>query len=299
MTRTLSVLLALVLSSPAWAGSWGKADGAWGKESAHASAATGEVAVGKHLAVGAPVVVGDLAVYPVLDREAAMRPELDAVPLADAMAHGAVEVRELHDGQVARVALVNHSDEPVFAMAGDVIDGGMQDRVITEPVLVAAGARVAVPVHCVEQGRWSGERRTFAYGGRIEPAIRDVVRRASSQDATWSAVARANTARGVAGSASWLAGAGVDAEGAQALESALRRRFEDDKRVVGVVVARGGAFEAPEVYAHPALFARDRGNVLQSHLIAAQRRAPEAGVRVASAPSVEDAAAYLVAALVD
>ena len=76
-------------------------------------------------------------------------------------------------------------------------------------------------------------------------------------------------------------------------EEELRRRFADDKRVVGVVVARGGVFTGSELYSDPALFAQDRLVVLGSHLSAPTRAV------AGQAPSVADAAAFLEAELGD
>lgn len=273
----------------AWFGAVALA-GSWGKEAAPTWEKAGhEVPVGKRLSVAAPVVVGDLAIYPVIDRDSTGRATSDSIPLSVAMATGQVTVAESPGGRVDTLVLVNHGDDPVLLQAGDVVDGGNQDRVLQHTALVAGGGRVAVPVHCVERGRWSAEGSlAFRYGGRVDPVLRDVVVRAGSQDATWAAVAAANRARGVNDAASWLAGRHLDAGALADAESELRRRFDDDKRVVGVVVARGGRFQGAEVYADPTLFAQDRLVVLGAHL-----SAPGAAVAGARVPSVADAAAFL------
>ena len=294
MVRTAVVALALMIGGTANAGDWGKeaapsGGSSWGK------AGGGDVAAGKRLSVADPVIVGDLALYPVIDREATGASVVDAVPLAEAMATGRVTVRETTNGTVSQLVLVNHSEDPVLVMAGDVVHGGMQDRVIQRSALMAGGGvPVRLPVQCVEQGRWTDRGdRSFAYAGRVDPVLRDIVATAASQDATWVAVAAANRGRGVDGTASWLAGRNLDRDQLVAAEQVLRERFEDDKRVVGVVVARGGRFTSTEVYADPALFARDRIQVLGSQLSAP-------GTMVAGAvPSTGDAAAFLVAELGD
>lgn len=290
MVRAACVALALALATPAVAGDWGKDDGGsgWGK------AGGSEVAAGKRLSVGAPVVVGDLALYPVIDRDATGRAEVDAVPLAEAMATGRVTVHETGRGTVSELVLANLSEDPVLVMAGDVVQGGMQDRVVRTDALVAGGARVRIPVQCVERGRWTDPHGgVFAYAGRVDPVLRDIVTTAASQDATWAAVAAANRARGVDGAASWLAGRSLDGASLATAERALRERFEDDKRVVGVVVARGGRFTTTEVYPDPSLFARDRLQVL-----GAQLAAPATAV-ASHVPTTSDAAAFLVAELGD
>lgn len=285
MVRVGWLMVALLTASQAFAGSWGKDEGtSWGKQAV-------EVPVGKRLSVASPVVVGDLALYPVIDREARYGDRADVVPLSEAMRTGQVEIRETGNGVVNTLVMVNHGDVPVIVQSGDVVHGGMQDRVMRRSALVAAtGVPVRLPVHCVERGRWTDTHGgAFAYGGRLDPMLREVVAHASSQDETWAAVARANQAVGADAYGSWLAGHQVNPGELARAELELRARFEDDKRVVGVVVARGGRFTGSEVYPDPSLFASDRLAVLGSQL-----SAPRAGI-VASAPtpSVGDAAAFL------
>lgn len=284
MVRTLVVAL-LVGHTTALAGSWGKeADADWGKS------ASGVVAAGKRLSVEDPIVVGDLALYPVIDRDAKGDPEVDVTTLGPAMATGLVSVHESANGIVGEVRMVNHGAEPVLVMAGDVVHGGMQDRVVQRTELIASGRAVRVPVHCVERGRWTDRfDGTFAYAGRVDPQLRGIVEHAGSQDATWNAVAAVNRARGVSESASWLAGRHLDPTVLAVAERELQAKFDDDKRVVGVVVARNGRFTGSEVYPHPDLFAQDSLQVLSSHLLA-----PSSVVQTASVvPSTTDAAAFL------
>lgn len=287
MVRTVCV--ALLFGHPAaFAGSWDKeADADWGKSPDPTS---GGITAGKRLSVTDPIVVGDLALYPVIDREADGRLDVDVTTLGPAMSTGLVSVHESSNGIVGEVRMVNHGEEPVMVMAGDVVHGGMQDRVVQRSALIAAGRAIRIPVHCVERGRWTDRfDGTFAYAGRVDPQLRGVVNE-GSQDATWNAVAAGNRARGVSESASWLVGRDLDPGVLAAAERELRERFDDDKRVVGVVVARNGRFTGSDVYPHPDLFARDALQVLSSHLVAP---VPTRAVAVASLPSTMDAAAFL------
>lgn len=271
----------MTLAVSAWAGDWGKAaEGAWGKADAAAAVA------GKRLSVEEPIVVGDVALYPVIDREADGAPDLDVATLGGAMSDGVVTVREAQNGVVSSLVFANHGEEPVLVMAGDVVHGGMQDRVVQQSQLVAGGRAVVVPVRCVERGRWTGGEEGFVYAGRVDPTLRAVVR-AGTQEDTWSAVAARNAARGVDGAASWLHGRDLDATQLAVAERELAARLADDKRVVGLVVAKGGAFTGAEVYPHPALFAQDRLEVLSGQLAAVPARAGGA------VPSRLDAVAFL------
>jgi hypothetical protein len=281
-------LMVLGLSGAAWAGEWGKeSESSWGKGSA--------VASGKRLSVDEPIVIGDLALYPVIDREADGQQEVDVTTLGPAMRSGQVRIHESLSGSVDELALVNRSDEPVLVMAGDVVHGGMQDRVVQRTLLVAGGTTVRLPVQCVEMGRWTDQYDgRFAYAGRVDPAIRAVVRE-GSQDATWSAVAEVNRERGLSESASWLQGRNLDQRELAAAQAALMERFEDDKRIVGVVVAQGGHFTGSEVYPHPDLFVKDHLQVLSGQLAAR----PDRAIAQGGVPSTTDAAAFLELALAD
>jgi hypothetical protein len=280
-------LMVLGLSGAAWAGEWGKeSESSWGKGS--------PVTSGKRLSVDEPIVIGDLALYPVIDREADGRQEVDVTTLGPAMRSGLARIRESPSGSTGELLLTNVSDEPVLVMAGDVVHGGMQDRVVQRTQLVAGGRTVPLSVQCVEKDRWTDSYGgQFVYAGRMDPSIREVVHE-GSQDATWSAVAEANAERGISGSASWLEGRSLDKQALAAAQAALQERFEDDKRIVGVVVAQGGQFTGSEVYPHPDLFVKDHLQVLSGQLATK----PEAIAR-GVVPSTTDAAAYLELALAD
>jgi len=65
----------------------------------------------------------------------------------------------------------NGSDAPLFLVAGQLMRGGRQNRGLNADALVVAGATIAVPVTCVEAGRWSQDtvRAPFSAGG-MEPS---------------------------------------------------------------------------------------------------------------------------------
>ncbi len=57
---------------------------------------------------------------------------------------------------VSQLLVQNKGAEDVFIQAGDIVKGGKQDRVVTASfVLPAKSKETAVPVYCVEAGRWA------------------------------------------------------------------------------------------------------------------------------------------------
>jgi hypothetical protein len=75
--------------------------------------------------------------------------------------HQMPEVR--HDGaQVNRLVLVNNSRRPLLLLAGEIVSGGKQDRVIGKDRIVPPESDpVDLSVFCVEPGRWVATTEHF------------------------------------------------------------------------------------------------------------------------------------------
>jgi len=75
--------------------------------------------------------------------------------------HGTPQVR--HDGaEVNRLVLVNNSKRPLLLLAGEIVSGGKQDRVIGKDRIVPAESDpVDLSVFCVEPGRWVATTEQF------------------------------------------------------------------------------------------------------------------------------------------
>ena len=92
-----------------------------------------------------------------------------------AVAGGAVEVREIGAGTVPSVAATT-KDRPVVIFAGDTITGGKQNRVINISVWLSAGKVTQLPVTCLEHGRWDpGLAARFGAGRKADYALRSMV----------------------------------------------------------------------------------------------------------------------------
>lgn len=152
--------------------------------------------------VGAPEVHGNLAVFPVTVRRTADLPthlNLDA-----ALERGALKITEASEsGSVNELKVENQGKAPVFIMAGEILTGAKQDRVLQDDVwLPAHSGPVAVACYCVEQGRWSytgdKEFRSRPVAGNV--AVRSQARATNSQSAVWDAVAETQAKAGYGGS---------------------------------------------------------------------------------------------------
>lgn len=99
-----------------------------------------------------PRTSGALTLFLLSGEDAAAPPVLS---LSEAMERGAAQVREAAGYQ--HVTLDNLGDLPVLCLAGDLVKGGMQDRVLRhDTVLDPRQVGLVVEACCVEQGRWGG-----------------------------------------------------------------------------------------------------------------------------------------------
>jgi hypothetical protein len=150
-------------------------------------ARAGEVTPPTGYKVLEPIRHGNLTVFPVV--AARSYPTAEFLTLDEGLRSGEVIVTEAgnvqglirrpatpvrHDGaQVNRLVLVNNSKRPLLLLAGEIVTGGKQDRVIGKDRIVPAESDpVDLSVFCVEPGRWVATSEHFGasqamYGSAI------------------------------------------------------------------------------------------------------------------------------------
>jgi len=88
-----------------------------------------------------------------------------------------LDVTEVEDGPDVGTLLVgNVGDRPALVLEGQLFEGGWQHRMAQHALMIGVHQRIAVPVLCVEQGRWGGTVRQHSRGRRTSPYLRDSVR---------------------------------------------------------------------------------------------------------------------------
>src|SRR5271169_4416556 len=102
--------------------------------------------------------------------------------------------------EVNRLVLINNSDHPLLLLAGEVVTGGKQDRVIgVDRIVPPKSDPIDLSVFCVEPGRWvaSSERFGSMKSQMAQPSVRMPAMAYRDQQSVWSGVAIA--AGGMAG----------------------------------------------------------------------------------------------------
>jgi ARG and Rhodanese-Phosphatase-superfamily-associated Protein domain len=153
-------------------------------------AQAGEVTPASGFKVLEPIRHGNLTVFPVV--AAKSYPTGEFLTLDEGLRSGEVVVTEAgqarglirrhpvaaveRDGaQVNRLVLINNSKKPLLLLAGEVVTGGKQDRVIGKDRIVPAESDpIDLGVFCVEPGRWVASSEHFGasgatYASRVAP----------------------------------------------------------------------------------------------------------------------------------
>jgi hypothetical protein len=98
---------------------------------------------------------------------------------------------------VNELVLINDSDRPLILLAGEIVTGGKQDRLISKDRIVRPHSeRIALRVFCVEPRRW---RETSAQFGGLsfsmaQPSLRRKAMAEQNQHEVWNEVARSRAA---------------------------------------------------------------------------------------------------------
>lgn len=138
--------------------------------------------------VSSPASFDNLTVFPVLSEQAASVD--DFITLDEGLRSGKVIITELgvdgrshrlrahrrsdDDAEVNRLALTNRSGKKLILIAGEMIVGGKQDRIVGHDCVIEATARpVPIDVFCVEHGRWSGSESFGQSRGDGEGSLRE------------------------------------------------------------------------------------------------------------------------------
>jgi hypothetical protein len=175
----------------------------------------------------APIESGSLLLFPVV-RTAKTPGSTPFLTLDEGIKSGQVEVTEAgkvrglvrprsgpptpHDGiirpdlepqpfyrsgdQVNTLVLVNNSDRPLLLLAGEIVTGGKQDRVIAKDRIVPPGSDpIDLGVFCIEPGRWTEDSPTFGASAKtpvggfmVQPTVREKAMVAKNQQQVWDSV---------------------------------------------------------------------------------------------------------------
>ena len=266
-----------------------------------------------------PITYENISVFPVVSSYS--QDTSSFLTLEEGLATGEVAIREQgsetmvrgRDGSpvyipqpttrasVNQLVLINRSRRPLLLLAGELVSGGKQDRVIGKDRIVPAGGPpLPLDVFCVEHGRWTGSTQFAAANTIVHPSVRESAAVDQVQTKVWDSVR--NGSNLAAPSAApparirkesiqgAIAGNGRTEAYEKIYESRavgvsiddfvdeVERRFASatsslkGERVVGVVVAYGGDVAWSDIFASSDLFDHYWRKLLRSYAVEAMTR---------------------------
>jgi len=110
-------------------------------------------------------------------------------------ATGSLQMQVQSGAEVNRLVLVYRGAKPLVLLAGEVVTGGKQDRVIAKDRIVSPGAApLPLDVFCVERGRWAGPSAQFTAAKlMVHPSVREKAAVNQDQQEVWAAVRSGST----------------------------------------------------------------------------------------------------------
>ena len=119
------------------------------------------------LSLGEPIEYEQLRVIPIVGPPTG--PETR--PLSEAIKEGRAEVVEVsQSGEVARLLVLNPSDDLLLGLDGEELIGAKQNRILNATILVPPKSEVVIPVSCIEVGRWGYKSERFSSKSRVIPS---------------------------------------------------------------------------------------------------------------------------------
>lgn len=161
----------------------------------------------------APIQSGDLTLFPVVREEGKTGTGDAFLTLDEGLRSGEVEVTEAGNARglvrsrggrqpvyqgdmVNTLVLINHSKKPLLLLAGEIVTGGKQDRIVASDRIVPSQSDpVDLSVFCVEHGRWTESSDKFGAAAKsaaqsfmVQPQVRQQAMVAKDQQQVWNAV---------------------------------------------------------------------------------------------------------------
>jgi len=263
-----------------------------------------------------PITYENISIFPVIS--SVSRDTSAFVTLDEGLSSGEVIVREQGSDGMARsrgaslpqynasasvnqLVLINRGKRPVVLLAGELVSGGKQDRIIAKDRIVAPGSDpLPLDVFCVEHGRWSSGLQFSAANTMVHPSVREQAAVNQSQTEVWDSVRKGTTSNGTAAPS---AAPRIEARDlADVVASAptqsyskiyqhsrvgvsvddfvdeIQRRFaratsgSQGEHIVGVVVAYGGEVAWSDIFASGDLFHHYWTKLLRSYAVEALAR---------------------------
>lgn len=220
------------------------------------------------LEVAPPCRYRHLTVFPLILKAADARTGIRT--LDEALDRGWIVLREQADARVSTIEVRNISSYPILLMAGELIAGGRQNRIVQSDTLLAPFSKVLeLPVYCGEKGRWSGPGDDFSDGRELaDYQLRELAVRAEPQENIWREIdnqlAHAGEITATRSYRQIFKNRDIE-RGVSAGSSEFKQVLCRD--TVGAVLVAGDRILCCDLFSDPDLFSRAWADISRSYLL--------------------------------
>lgn len=271
----------------------------------------GEVTTASGYSLLSPLRSGNLTVFPVVAAKSYETAEFltldEGLRSGDVVVSEVGQARELvrhrageppiahpvRDAEVNSLVLMNNSKHPLLLLAGEVVTGGKQDRVIGKDRIVPAESDpVDLSVFCVEPGRWVAANGKNEFGNApgvtngllAAPVVRSKAMATKNQEKVWDSVRSSQQAMALTvESAGGAPAVNATTSYAQVMDNKevqkqvdavaepVQRNYESvirqlrDRNAVGVVVAVNGDVVWADIFASNQLLQKYWPKLIRSY----------------------------------
>ena len=221
----------------------------------------------------------NLRLYPIYANDTFMNAHKDLgkyVSLQKALAEKKVNITESGNNanthgefssgaQVNTLQIENTSNDTIFLMAGEIVKGGQQDRVLAQDMIIAPNTgKQDLSVFCVEHGRWSytseakqAGNKFYGYSKVVGNDVRKTAVVEKDQQEVWDKVAdvtKKNDAGTETGTYTALDTSKKFNDELKGYTDYFKSAIKNQGNVIGVVACSGDKVIGCDMFATPVMF---------------------------------------------
>ncbi len=166
----------------------------------------------------------------------------------------------------------NISSDTIMIMAGEVVRGGQQDRMLAvDMILPPNSGKKDISVFCVEHGRWTSSTPGNTFNGYSKVSCNSVRKQAvvdKSQQGVWSEVADVTGKNGATTGTGTYTALDTSTKYNEELKGYIeffKAAMQTQGNVIGVVACTGDSVIGCDLFATPEMFAMYFDNLLNSY----------------------------------
>jgi hypothetical protein len=173
--------------------------------------------------------------------------------------------------QVNKLYIQNISNDTVYVMAGEVVKGGKQDRVLAQDmILPPKSEKIDISVFCVEHGRWTGSSSQFdGYFQVSSNSVRAKVIKEKNQSAVWDEVGKTvkkNKTETSSGTYTSLVNSDEYNKEMNAYLGYFKKALAANPRCIGFVGVSGDKIIGCDIFATTYLFNTQSETILKGYI---------------------------------